>query len=47
MKENIAASEIQLDVDTVSELNALINEDTVIGERYTSDRMASTDSERD
>ncbi len=47
MKENIAASDIELDTDTVTELNALINEDTVIGERYTQDRMASTDSERD
>jgi len=47
MKENIAAANIKLDADTVATLDALINEDTVIGERYTADRMQSTDSERD
>jgi len=47
MIENAGASEINLDQDTVDELDQLINEDTIIGERYTAARMASADSERD
>jgi len=33
--------------DVVKELDELINEKTVVGTRYTSDRMASADSEKD
>ena len=47
MKENAAAGDITLDEATVVELNNLINESTVIGTRYTKDRMASSDSEQD
>ena len=47
MQENAGASEIILDQATVDELDQLINEDTIIGKRYSKDRMASADSERD
>jgi len=47
MIENAAAAEITLDAATVSELDTLINEDTVTGYRYTDALMASTDSEKD
>ncbi len=47
MIENAAAGEITLDAATVTELDSLINEDTVAGHRYTDALMASTDSERD
>lgn len=47
MHENARAGDIELDAATVAELDALINEETVVGTRYTTDRMASTDSERD
>jgi aryl-alcohol dehydrogenase-like predicted oxidoreductase len=47
MEENAGASEIVLTRETVDELDQLINESTIIGERYTADRMASSDSERD
>ncbi len=47
MEENAAASEIVLDNETVAQLNDLINENTIIGERYTAERMAGADSERD
>ncbi len=47
MLENAAAAEIELDAATVDELDELINEDTVAGNRYTDALMASTDSERD
>lgn len=47
MRENAGAGDIALDDDTVSELDALINEDAVSGQRYTDALMASTDSERD
>ena len=45
--ENAGASEIMLSADTVQELDNLINEETVSGNRYTDALMASTDSERD
>ena len=47
MIENAGAGDIELDADTVAELDALINEDTVAGHRYTDALMASTDSEKD
>ena len=47
MKENAGAADIVLDHATVAELDELINESTVIGTRYTTDRMASSDSEQD
>lgn len=47
MLENGQASEITLDDATIIELDQLINESTVIGTRYTVDRMAESDSERD
>ena len=47
MIENAAAADVSLDAATVAELDALINEDTVSGYRYTDRLMASTDSEKD
>ena len=47
MRENLGAAKVELDADTVAELDALINEDTVSGRRYTDALMASTDSEQD
>lgn len=47
MIENIGATEVELDSDTVNQLDALINEDTVVGRRYTDALMASVDSEKD
>jgi aryl-alcohol dehydrogenase-like predicted oxidoreductase len=47
MVENAGAADIALSAATVAELDALINEDTVSGTRYTTTLMASTDSERD
>ena len=47
MIENAAAGDITLAVETVAELDLLINEDTVSGNRYTDALMASTDSEKD
>ena len=47
MIENAGAGDIELDAATVAELDALINEDTVAGHRYTDALMASTDSEKD
>jgi len=47
MIENAGAAEIALDTETVAELDALINEDTVAGHRYTDALMKSTDSEKD
>ncbi len=47
MKENAGASGIELSEDTVAKLNALINEDTITGNRYVDDRMAEADAERD
>ncbi len=47
MRENAASANIVLKPETVVRLDAMINESSVQGTRYTSDRMASTDSELD
>jgi len=47
MKDNAASANIQLTPETLARVDALINESTVQGTRYTADRMKSTDSERD
>ena len=47
MIENAGAAEVELSAATVAELDALINEDTVAGHRYTETLMKSTDSEKD
>jgi len=47
MKENAGASSVTLSADTINQLNDLINENTVIGNRYTDERMADSDAERD
>ena len=47
MIENAGAAEVELDAATLAELDALINEDTVAGHRYTDALMQSTDSEKD
>jgi len=47
MLENAGGDAVSLDTATVAELDALINEDTVAGYRYTDALMASTDSEKD
>lgn len=47
MRENALAGDIALNNDTVRALDQLINENTVLGTRYTDALMASTDSERD
>lgn len=47
MLENAGAAEIELDDATLAELDTLINEKVVAGNRYSDKQMASTDSERD
>ncbi len=47
MYENAGAGDITLSDDVVQTLDALINENTVTGRRYTDKLMASTDSEKD
>jgi aryl-alcohol dehydrogenase-like predicted oxidoreductase len=47
MRDNAASANIVLTVETVAQLDELINDATVTGSRYTSDRMSSTDSELD
>lgn len=47
LEENAGAQNITLTADVVAEVDALINETNVVGTRYTAERMASTDSERD
>lgn len=47
MRENAAAGDIMLSAETVTELDNLINEETISGERYTKALMESVDSERD
>ncbi len=47
MVENAGAGDIRLDPETAAELDALINESTVQGDRYTARLMMSMDSERD
>jgi len=47
MKDNAASAKIKLDTETINELDAMINESTVVGRRYSDARMAEADSERD
>ena len=47
MIENAGAGDIELDQATVDELDALINENTVAGDRYQDAVMNSIDSEKD
>ena len=47
MHENAGAGDISLSDDVIQALDALINENTVAGRRYTDALMASTDSEKD
>jgi aryl-alcohol dehydrogenase-like predicted oxidoreductase len=47
MIENAGAADIELSSTLVDELDLLINESTVAGNRYTDSLMASTDSEKD
>jgi len=47
MHENAEAGDIQLDAATVASLDSLINEDTVVGTRYTVDLMLASDAEQD
>jgi len=47
MKENAGASGVSLSAETAKELDNLINEDTIIGNRYNDERMADADAERD
>ena len=47
MKENAGASGVTLSAESVAELDALINEKTIVGNRYNDERMADADAERD
>jgi len=47
MHENAGAGDITLSNDVVQTLDQLINENAVVGRRYTDALMASTDSEKD
>ena len=47
MTENLTASEIELDQRTIAELGALINEQSVSGDRYEASLMHASDAERD
>lgn len=47
MKENAGATSVILSTETADELDALINEKTVVGNRYSDARMADADAERD
>ncbi len=47
MRDNAEAAHIRLDQSTINTLNALINESVVTGTRYTPERMAEADRERD
>jgi len=47
MKENAGASGVTLSANTVAELDQLINEKTIVGNRYSDERMADADAERD
>ena len=47
LSENYLAGDIKLSPEILGELNELVNEDTVVGRRYTDAIMASTDSEQD
>ncbi|MDP2574330.1 aldo/keto reductase [Vibrio penaeicida] len=47
MEENIGASDLVLDEQTLVVLDQMINEQVVVGQRYTDAIMSSTDSEND
>lgn len=47
MLENAGAGDIELSAATVAELDELINEKTITGDRYSKERMESADAERD
>ena len=47
MIENAGAADIELDADTLEELDKLINENTIAGRRYSDAVFAAADSERD
>ena len=47
MRDNAGAGDLRLDAETIAELDALINESTVTGRRYTDAVMDAIDSERD
>ena len=47
LHDNAGAGDIELDDATMSELDALINEDSVSGRRYTDALMNAIDSEKD
>jgi len=47
MKENAGAAAVNLSAETVAQLNELINDKTIVGNRYTDERMAEADAERD
>ena len=47
LRENVAAADVRLDADTFAGIDALIDESTVTGTRYTAERMASSEAERD
>lgn len=47
MEENLASMDVDLDDATMAQLDKLINEETIVGDRYDAKRMASADSERD
>lgn len=47
MRQNFAAEQVQLSPADLAELDQLINDDTVVGKRYSEALMVSADSERD
>ncbi len=47
MVENAGAGDIQLSAEIVVELDELINDEVVVGDRYSRVLMESVDSERD
>ncbi|MGK0269402.1 MAG: aryl-alcohol dehydrogenase-like predicted oxidoreductase [Cocleimonas sp.] len=47
LKENADAGDIKLSLETVKELDSLINDDVIKGERYNAFLMETVDSERD
>ena len=47
VEENAGAADIQLSADVMSRLDRLINDNTVLGERYNETFMKMMDSEND
>jgi len=47
MRDNAGAADVKLDAATLKALDQLINEKTVVGDRYNAARMADADCERD